>query len=83
MARVKIKWNIKGFEEVRKRSDAQSAVKDLADGIAAQCGEGYIAVSGNGKTRARASVIAVTPAAIRDNRRNNTILRAAANGRRT
>lgn len=74
MAKAKIKWDIGGFEDVRKREDVQTAVNEIARKIASACGPGYVHASSTGKTRARASVIAATPAAMQDNRRNNTIL---------
>lgn len=75
MSKVKIEWRLKGFEEIRRLPAVKANLKSRADRIAAASGEGYVAESGEGKSRSRASVITGNIRAMNDNRKNNTILR--------
>lgn len=74
-----IRWNRSAFEALRRDPKVTAELKRHADRIAANAGgetEGYIAVSGHGKTRNRAAVITATAEAIRENQDENTLLRA-------
>lgn len=75
-ARVRIKWRLAGFRELRLEPGVQSYIDQLAREIAARAGDGYEASSWQGKNRARASVYTDTFAARYDNARNQTLLRA-------
>ena len=75
MSKAKIKFRLKGFEEIRRLPKTKSALKSSADRIAAASGEGFEALEGEGKTRSRASVVTTSVEAINSNRKNNTILR--------
>ena len=79
----KIKWRLKGFEEIRRLPKTKAELKSRADSIAAQAGEGYEALEGEGKTRSRASVVTTSMRAINDNRKNNTLLRSMDAGKRS
>lgn len=74
--RVRIKWRLAGFRELRLEPGVQNYVDQLAAEIAARAGAGYEASSWQGKNRARASVYTDTFAARYDNARNQTLLRA-------
>lgn len=71
----KIKWRLKGFEEIRRLPKTKAELKKRADRIASASGEGYEALEGEGKTRSRASVVTTSVRAINSNRKNNTLLR--------
>ena len=79
----KIEWRLKGFEEIRRLPGTKAELKSRADSIAAQAGEGYEALEGEGKTRSRASVVTTSMRAINDNRKNNTLLRSMDAGKRS
>lgn len=78
---VKIRWSVPDFEDVRRSEDVERAISASAERIAAACGEGYDANTGDGRSRSRASVVTTNPGAIRDNARNNTLLRNIDAGR--
>lgn len=77
----RIKWNRPGFEDLRRSPGVEGDLRRRAEAIAAACGDGYVAESGQGATRARAAVITATGKAIRDNATRNTILRNLGQGR--
>lgn len=56
-------------------------MRDRAAEIARRAGDGYEASTWQGDGRVIGSVETATPAAMRDNSRNNTLLRAAEGGR--
>ena len=80
---MKVKWRLAGFEEIRRLPKTKAELKSRADSIAAQAGEGYEALEGEGKTRSRASVVTTSMRAINDNRKNNTLLRSMDAGKRS
>lgn len=61
----RIKWRVKGFQELRKSGAVLDDLTARAERIAAASGEGFEARSGEGKTRARASVVTTTVAAMK------------------
>lgn len=61
----RIKWRVKGFQELRKSSAVQADLAARAERVAAASGEGFEARSGEGRTRARASVVTTTVQAMR------------------
>lgn len=73
--------NREGVRELMKSSEMESVCRDLAEGVAMRCGEGYSATSYVGKTRVNASVVATTKEAIKDNSKNNTVLTALGGGK--
>ncbi len=78
---VTIKWNVPAFEEIRRDPSVKSDLAIRADRIAEAAGDGYESSSTEGATRSRASVVTTTYAAIRDNAKNNTLIRAVDAGR--
>lgn len=76
MSNVKIVLNKQGMREMLKSQGVHSAIREKAQQIANNCGEGYAASSTVGRERALAAVYAETPEAKRDNLENNTILKA-------
>lgn len=81
---ARLRWNRDALEQVRFWPEASAELKRRADAIAAACGgpaAGFIAVTGEGKTRSRAAVIAASPRARRRNAKSNTILRNLDAGR--
>ena len=78
---ARIKWNPKGFEQLLRHPAVKADLRRRADAIAAACGDGFVAASGEGKTRSRAAVIAVKAEARRRNSRENTIINNLDRGR--
>ena len=75
MARPKIKWNNPAFREIRLLPEVTEHVYGLADELATNSGNGYVAFASTpARNRARAAVVTVDFKAIRDNARNNTLL---------
>ena len=72
---MKIKYNIKAFEEIRRLHAVAAEVDSRAARIADACGDGYESSPYEGKSRHRASVITTNYKAARDNAKNNTLLR--------
>lgn len=78
---ARIVWNLTGFEALRRSPGVAADLRRRADAIAEACGDGFVAESGQGRTRARAEVIAASGRARRVNARDNTILRNLDAGR--
>ena len=78
---ARIVWNLTGFEALRRSPGVAADLRRRADAIAEACGDGFVAESGQGRTRARAAVIAASGRARRVNARDNTILRNLDAGR--
>lgn len=81
MSNIRIKWNIKGFKEIRTTPELQALVKKKVNEIAEKANSnlsepGYEASTYANSNRARGSVAAVSYKAREDNARNNTLLRA-------
>ena len=70
------KINKPGVSEIMKSGEMQAILSGKAKEIAARCGSGYGTDIYIGKTRANASVGAITKKAKRDNYKNNTLLKA-------
>ncbi len=77
MAKVKIEFNSSGMADLLNQA-ARDICKPHADSVASRCGVGYasdlVSYSG-GRSRSIASVYTADPEAMRDNLKNNTILR--------
>ena len=80
MAKPKIKWNIPAFAELRNAPGVLDDLQERADAIANAAGEGYEsrpAEAGKGKRgRGRAAVLTADFNAVRDNAKNQTLLRS-------
>ncbi len=81
MSKVEVKLDDKGMEELLRSPPVLADLKRRADRIAAVCGFGYKAYAEQGRSRARASVVAATRGARRDNARKNTLIRNMSAGR--
>lgn len=73
---MRIKYNFKAFEHIRRLPAIEQDINNRAEKIAAHAGNGYQASPYAGKTRHRASVITTTYKAKRDNAKNNTLIRS-------
>lgn len=80
MSKIRFEWNRKAFEQIRRDPATLALLDELAQEHAAAAGEGYESSAMQGKTRARASVITATRRAIRDNSKNDTLLRVFSGG---
>lgn len=80
MADVTIELNSDGVRELLRSAEMAEICEELANEIAAQCGDGYEVSVYTGINRVNASVVAVTKEAIADNYENNTLLRAIGAG---
>lgn len=84
---ARIEYKMAGYRAIRKSPKVTAALKKLADDIAADCNasanveDGYAAKVSTGRTRSRATVITTNAKSIRDNARNNTIIKQASKSR--
>ena len=79
MRRADIKWNLKAFKQIRTSPEMKARLGKDAEAIAKSAGTGYEAGVGDGKTRARASVITGDPDTMRKEAKNGNLLRALSN----
>lgn len=73
------RWNIDGFKQLRRSTEIKARLKREADAIANSAGDGYVPSVGEGKTRSRGSVVTGTPDAMRNEKKNSSLLRALSN----
>ena len=76
MAKMKFKLNYDGVGQLLKSAEMQGVLEEKATGIKNRAGEGYAKDVYVGKTRANAMVYADSYKAKRDNKKNNTLLKA-------
>ena len=76
MSNFKFKLNRKGVREFLKSVEVQNMLEEKAKAIQQRAGDGYEVSTYVGKTRANASVRANTVKAIKDTKKNNTLLKA-------
>lgn len=76
MSKVRIKLNRAGVGQLLKSAEMQSVLSERATAIRQRAGAGYEQDVHVGKTRANAMVKATTHKAMRDNMKNNTLLKA-------
>jgi hypothetical protein len=82
MAKPKIKWNRDAFRQVRLLPEVAADVHGRAERIAVAAGDGYEAFPTQApRSRARAAVVTTSFRAIRENARNQTLLRHLDAGR--
>lgn len=79
--KVRVKMSSAGSRKVLNSSEVQADLRRRADAIAMAAGEGYWPSVQAGVNRARASVITADFKAIRDNAKNNTLLKSLDKGR--
>lgn len=70
---MRIKWNIKGFEEIRRSDEVMGLVGDVSGDILARLPRGYTASGRQGKSRYREIIFADSSSAFRDQIRNNSL----------
>lgn len=80
MAKPKFKWNPAGFEEIRRSPEAVALLEANVDAAASVAGPGYVGsvVQGVGRGtlgRAIGTVYTDDFKAIRDNAKNNTLMK--------
>lgn len=75
MSNVEIELNSAGVREMLRSDEMEAVLEAKASEIAARCGNGYAHDTYMTPGRVVASVFAETPEAMRDNAKNNTILR--------
>lgn len=76
MAVERIKWNMKGFRDLRRSREVMSDLIKRGKVIADSAGAGYEVTPYTGKNRGRVSVITASPEAVLDNATNNTLVRS-------
>lgn len=76
MSSVKIELNSSGIRELLRSKEMQELLGEKAEEIAGRCGAGYSSDTYLTGGRAVASAFAESPAAVRDNLNNNTLLRS-------
>lgn len=78
MARVRIRWNIGAFEEIRRSPEVEAALQEQVDRITDATGhpEDYAGGVEDGKSRSRGYVVTKTYAGIRREAKEHTLLRA-------
>ena len=76
MSNFNFKLNSKGVREMLRSEEVKAMLRERAEAIKGRAGDGYEVSTFAGKTRANASVKATTIKAIRDNKKNNTLLKA-------
>lgn len=65
-----------GVRALLQSGEMAAICQGLATGIAGRAGSGYVVTTHVGKTRVNASVMTETAEAMRDNMKNNTLLKA-------
>ena len=78
---ARIVWNRKAFEALRRSPGVAADLRRRADAIASAAGDGFVAESGQGRSRARAAVIATTYQARRRSAADNVLVRSLDAGR--
>lgn len=76
MGNFRVELNSDGVKALLKSSEMAAICQGHAQSIAGRAGSGYEVSVYTGKTRVNASVSAVTAESIRDNLKNNTLLKA-------
>lgn len=74
--RFRIELNSDGVKELLKSPEMAAICQQHAQAIANRAGSGYAVTVYTGASRVNASVITETPEAIRENMKNNTLLKA-------
>lgn len=76
MAKVRVELNSEGVRELLQSPEIAAICQGQARAIAGRAGDGYSVTVYTGATRVNASVMTETPEAMRDNLKNNTLLKA-------
>lgn len=70
---MQIKWDIRGFEEIRRSDEVMGLVSDLSDDILSRLPRGYTSSGRQGKSRYREIIFADSSYAFRDQLRHNSL----------
>lgn len=73
---MRIKWDIRGFEEIRRSAEVQDLVGEVTDMVLDRLPRGYGWSGRQGKSRYREIVFAERSFAFRDQVRNNSLQKA-------
>lgn len=76
MSKIKFVLNGRGVADLMRSSEMQAILTEKARGIRDRCGSGYGQDVFVGRNRANAMVYAETIKAKKDNKKNNTLLKA-------
>ncbi len=76
MSKMRFKLNPAGVRDLLKSPEMQAVLTEKANGIRNRAGDGYASDIYVGKNRANAMVYADSIKAKRDNKKNNTLLKA-------
>lgn len=72
---MRIQWNKNGFAELRNDPAIAGLVQDETDRLAAEMGPGYDSRGAHHPGRYRGTIVAKSSQAVRDNIKNNTMLK--------
>ena len=76
MAKFRVELNREGVRELLKSPEMAAICAEHARAIAGRAGDGYTVSTYTGRTRVNASVATATEAALKDNLKHNTLLKA-------
>lgn len=76
MSKVKVWIEPSGMNELRNSEEMKQVLQEYASQVSKRAGDGYTSSVKSAPTRAVATVRADSPKAVRDNFKNNTLLRA-------
>lgn len=77
---MKVTLNRAGVRSLLRSLEMMSTCEEYATSALSRLGTGYEVTTHTGKNRVNASIAAVTPAAIQENSRTNSILKALGGG---
>lgn len=75
MSKVEVRLNTGEVRKLLKSQEIKGMLQELSSGIASRCGDGYKSDVKDMGTRSIASAYTDTPEAMRDNLKNNTLLK--------
>lgn len=76
MSKIRVQLKSKGIVELLKSNDITAATREACEKVRDRCGSGYSMNLLEGKKRSVGRVYAYTSEAVRDNYKNNTLLKA-------
>lgn len=76
-----IKWNMAGFEALRRSPGIKRVLLERGQKIANKAGEGIAAVPGEGRSRSRVAVLTINGVGVGRNAHGHVIIKAIDAGR--
>ena len=73
--KVEVKLNRSGVRQLLRSDEMLQACKDQAFSARSRLGDGYEVTFRKGKNRANAEIAAVSPKAVKENKKHNTLLK--------